>query len=456
VTYAERLAKEVTASTERDWPRTRRVLPWLATAAVTTVLLAPIDSMTLPVALPFDARPDRLLLAGCLVLWGLVVCVHAPARPPGTGYRFGAVEVLLVLFLCVAILSAAVNWAAVEALDESSLVVGKLLLLASYLAFYLLIVGTVRRSEVPSLVRLVVALGVVAAIGTIVEYSTGTNLFFTVASALSPPGTEVTSGAELVAPDGRPDITGPTRHGLAVSTMLAMVLPLALVGAVFAQGSRDRLLYRVAVAVLLVGCVATFRRSGVVLPFLACTAVIFGGGRRMLPLAAVFVALTVVTPVVAPSVVSEITAQFSSSNVAAQQSIEGRMSDYSAVMPDLRAGALLGRGFGSYEARRYRFLDNQYLALAIETGFVGVAAYLAVILVSAGVALRTGIRRVGPASWIGLAVFGSALAFLAANALFDALAFPQAPYAFMLLVALAGISSQAAEDEGDDAPALGL
>jgi len=455
--FAERVIRdEVPQDVERGWPGTTRVLPWLAAAAITTVLITPIDSMTLPVALPFDARPDRLLIAGCYLVWALVLCAYAPGRPPGTGYRFGAVEVALVLFLCVAILSAAASTEPLLAVNESSLVLGKLILLASYLGFYLLIVGTVRHSEVSSFVRLVVVLGAVAAIGTIVEYATGTNIFFAVASAIWPPGTKVPSGTELITPIGRPDVTGPARHGLAVSTMLAMILPLAVAGAVFARDRRDRLLYRVAAALLFVGCITTFRRAGVVLPFLACAAVIFGGGRRMLPVAAVFVALLVVTPVVAPGAVSAITAQFSSSNVEAQQSIAGRTSDYAAVLPDVRADALIGRGFGSYAALRYRFLDNQYLTLVIETGFVGVTAYLAVILVSAGVALQGGIRRVGPASWIGLAVFGSALAFLAANALFDALAFPQAPYTFLVLVALAGIARQAAEDEGDDARALEL
>jgi O-antigen ligase/polysaccharide polymerase Wzy-like membrane protein len=448
VAEAERRA----ARSARDWPRTDRLMPWLTALVVATVLVVPIDSETLPVPIPFDARPDRVLLVACFGLWALILAVQAPDGPPGTRYRFGAIEVLLLLFTVVATLSIARNVTQLGIDDEASTAVKKLVLLLSYLAFYLLVVGTVRASEVPAFVRLIVVLGAVAAVGTIIEYATGRNLFFTVATWVAPPGTSFSSSATLTVSGGRPDVTGPARHGLAISTMLAMILPLALVGAVFADSGRDRVLYRLAAVLLFVGCLTTFRRSGVILPFIASSAVIFGGGRRMFPLAAVFVVLLVVTPIVAPGAVAEITSQFSTSNASTQESVEGRTADYPAVIPDVAAEAVTGRGFGSYIARRYRFIDNEYILLAIETGLVGIASYLALLVVSAGMALRTGLRRAGPASWIGLAVFGSVLAFMAANAFFDALSFPQAPYAFALVVALASIARQA-EDGGG---ALGL
>jgi polysaccharide biosynthesis protein PslJ len=469
VAYAAHLAEaeeRAAARTARDWPRTDRLMPWLAALVTVTVLVVPIDSEVLPVPIPFDARPDRVLLIGCFALWALAVAVQAPHRPPGPGYRFGAIEVLLLAFTGVAVLSIALNAVPLGITAEGSTAFKKLVLLVSYLAFYGLIVGTVRASEVPAFVRLVVVLGALAAAGTIVEFATGQNVFFSVFSAISPPGTEFSSHATLTVSGGRPDVTGPSRHGLAVSTMLAMILPLALVGAVSASEPRDRVLYGLAAVLLFVGCLTTFRRSGVILPFIASSAVIFGGGRRMLPLAAVFVALLVVTPIVAPGAVGEITAQFSSGNASTQESIQGRTADYPAVIPDVTAEALTGRGFGSYVARRYRFIDNEYIVLAIETGLIGVVAYAALLLTAAGTALRTGLRARGGAgradgagavSWIGLATFGSVLAFIAANAFFDALAFPQAPYAFLLLVALTAITRQAARDAGERGPrGLGL
>jgi len=117
------------------------------------------------------------------------------------------------------------------------------------------------------------------------------------------------------------------------------------------------------------------------------------------------------------------------------------------VLPDLRAHALIGRGYGSYIARRYRFLDNQYILLTIETGFVGLVLYLATVIAAAVRAVRLGLSRRRPAAWIGLAGAGSILAYLVANVLFDALAFPQAPYVFLLVVALVSVVRQATDAE---------
>jgi len=420
----------------RDWPRTTRVLPWLAAALIAMLFLVPIDSVTLAVPLPFDARPDRVLLVLAFVTWLLALAVRGSDQPAGDRHRYGGVELAIFAFVGLAVLSVALHAPALEALQEASGAVKRLVLLASYVAFYLFIVANVRPSEVPAFVGLVIALAAVTAAGILVEYATGFNVFFWAAGAFAPPGTSVASDAGIVAPGGRPDITGPARHGLAACALLAMALPLAIAGSAFAPGRRQRILSTLAALVLLVGSVATIRRSGVVLPFVASSALILFGGRRLAPVAVGFVALVVALPVLAPGVLDELVAQFSGNNVAAQRSVGGRTSDYAAVWPDIRHGALLGRGFGTYDAARYRFLDNQFLGLAIGMGFVGLTAFLAMLLGAAGSALRLGLRRQGASSWLGLAVFGSILSFLVANALFDALAFPHAPYGFFLLAAL--------------------
>jgi O-antigen ligase len=447
------LQPETRAADERDWPHTSRLLPWLAVAAIATVLVVPIDSMTLPVPLPFDARPDRLLLIACFGLWALIVAVQAPAPTARLRYRFGGLEVLLVLFLCAAVLSVTLNAADLGALGEAKGAFKKLVVLFSYAGFYFFLVGVLRPSEVPAVVKLVVALGTIAAVGTMLQLITGTNLFFTVANALAPPGSVVASGATIVTDAGRPDVTGPARHGLAITCELAMILPFAVVGAVHAARPRDRLFYRIAALLLLIGCATTLRRSGIVLPFLATSAVVLGGGRRMLPLVGVFVALLIAAPIVAPAAVDEIVTQFSAANEATQASNQGRTADYPAIVPDLRARTLLGRGFGTYDPHRYRVLDNELLLLAVEVGFVGLAFFVLLILGCAAKGLSTALSRDGPGAWIGLSVFGSALAFLMANALFDALSFPQAPYTFLLLMALMNVARQGSSADARDAAA---
>jgi len=438
------LSRAVPESAFADWPRTTRVLPWLAAALTAMLFVVPIDSMVLPVPLPFDARPDRLLLGLAFVVWALVVAVAVPRRTEeGGGHRFGAVELALVTFALLAIASVALNLSVLQGLGEASLASKKLVLLASYLAFYVFVVSVLRPSEVPAYIRMIVALATVAALCAIVEYAFGVNVLFRAAGVWAPPGTEILSDGTVLTPQGRPDVTGPTRHGLAISALLSMVLPLALGGSAFARSRSDRWLYTVAALVIFAGAVCTLRRTGVILPFVACSAVLVLGGRRMLPALALFLVTLALLPLVAPGAVDDVIDQFSATNQTAQQSVAGRTSDYEATEPDVRAGALLGRGFGTYDAQVYRLLDNEYITLTIETGFLGLAAYLAAILAAIGMALRARSRLDPEQGWIALAGVGSALAFLFANAFFDALAFPHAPYGFLLIVALVAISRRA-------------
>ena len=107
-------------------------------------------------------------------------------------------------------------------------------------------------------------------------------------------------------------------------------------------------------------------------------------------------------PIVAPGALGSIRNQLFTSQVAQSNSTTGRTQDYAAVQPDLAAHPTFGRGYGSYDPHKYRIIDNQYIGLAIETGFVGVGAYLLMLLgvvVAARPALRSGDPRAARPPW---------------------------------------------------------
>lgn len=428
------------APDDRDWPRTQRTKPWLAAGLLLVLFLVPIDSSKLPIPFPADARPDRIAMVAVLGLAVLASLEQAAGRR--RSYRYGLVEAAMIVFFAAAVFSVAFNLHLLEVQGELDQTTKRFAVLIAFGAFFLLIVHLVRPSEVPMFIRFIVAIATVAAAGTILQYVTSFNIFYWAMDKFSPPGTSVAPYRFILLPGGRPDITGPTRHGLAVSTMLAMILPFAVVGSVHATAPRERLLYRLAALVVFVGCLATLRRSGVILPFVSTSAVIFLGGRRMLPVVGAFLVLLVVAPIVAPGAVAQIRDQFSSNSVTARRSIGGRTSDYSATKPEIVQKALIGRGYGSYDANKYRFLDNQYLGLLISVGTIGTASYVGLIVIGALLALRLSIRqrRAGRDPSIALACFGSIVAYAVANALFDTLAFPQAPYAFFLILAIVSIT----------------
>jgi O-antigen ligase len=121
-------------------------------------------------------------------------------------------------------------------------------------------------------------------------------------------------------------------------------------------------------------------------------------------------------------------------------------------MPDLRTKPALGRGYGSYDPHTYRVLDNQYLGLAVESGFIGVAAFLILLATTIGVAYRP-IRsndpvRGPPALAAAAAAFGIAVA----AALFDLLGYPQVPYLFFFLAGLTVVCAHGSKRRGPARP----
>ena len=284
---------------DADWPRTNRLQPWLVALLLATVFLVPIDSIKFAIHLPIDARPDRFALIACVGL-GVLAALLRPAGAQRVRHRYGLIDLTIFLFFAAAVASVALNLDTLQALGQVSPTIKRFALLMAYVTFFLVVVNMVRTSELDAFIRLIIILATTAAFGTVIEYATGFNVFFWVAQHLSPPGTSFSGTSALRTTSGRPDITGPTRHGLAVSTMVAMVMPFALVGAVDSKTRRERLLYGIASVLMVAGCACTLRRTGVILPFVSVSAILLFGGRRMLPVLRVAAVLLASAPVVLP------------------------------------------------------------------------------------------------------------------------------------------------------------
>jgi O-antigen ligase len=445
-TAAHPAREAVPASRPGDWPRTGRLAPWLVATLLAMVWLAPFDVITLPVPLPFDAKLDRVLLVGCFLLWALVIASGAAGARRGS-YRLGAVEFALGLFLLVCLLSISLNLPMLARLGEAEPAVKQLVLLPCYVAFLIFVATNVRAAEVPAFSALIVVLATVAAVGTLIEYRFNFNPFYNAAGVLRSLGAAVQPDSVNLTPAGRPDVTGPARHGLADCALLAMGLPFALAGLIQAAPARRRLLYGVAAILIVAGALATVRRSGIVLPLAAAGATVAVAGRRGLPILALAGVLVVALPLVAPGAVSSLRQQLTGQSLEARESSGSRTADYPAARPDLAARPVLGRGFGSYDASRYRVLDNQYLKLLIETGLAGVLSFLALLATAGALAVRAA-RGPAPACAIGLAACGAVAAFGVAALLFDVLAFPHAPYLLLAVLALLAVGRAPRAREG--------
>ncbi len=119
-----------------------------------------------------------------------------------------------------------------------------------------------------------------------------------------------------------------------------------------------------------------------------------------------------------------------------------RQSDYAAIEPDVVNRPLLGRGYETYDQKKYRILDNQFLTTIIGTGVIGILSYisifLAIFLIAHRVARNGKSDRIGPALAIGAAT----LAMLLGSGLLDILALPQLPYLICFFAGFAAVLSR--------------
>jgi O-antigen ligase len=441
-------ADEVPAETEGAerldaWPHTTRILPWLLAGFLVMLWLVPFDSAALPVNLPFESKLDRVVLIVITFVWLAALLVGGRGMPK---FRSSPLNWAVGGFLVAAVTSILANADQLANLDELSLSVKKLALLLGYVLFYVLVTSILRPSDVRAFVTLTIVLACITAIGTIIQFRTGTNLFFSWGAKIFGP-----VGLTIDPPPagdrfGRAAITGPTEHGLVVALMLTIAFALCLTRLI-EPTQRRRWLVGVAAVIILAGAFATQRKSALVVPVAVVAAMAVIRPREAMRLAPVGVVMLLAMPIIAPGALGSIRNQLFTNELQQSNSTTGRTQDYAAVQPDVAAHPTFGRGYGSYDPHKYRIIDNQYIGLAIETGFVGVAAYLLLLLgvvAAARPAMRAGGPDRGPPA---LAAACAAIAVGVAAALFDVFAYPQVPYLFLFVAALAVVCSTSARGE---------
>jgi O-antigen ligase len=127
------------------------------------------------------------------------------------------------------------------------------------------------------------------------------------------------------------------------------------------------------------------------------------------------------------------------SSIGSDSSTVTRTDDYSVIGEGLAAHPLFGQGFGTYLPQNYRILDNQYLLSLMETGLIGVAALL-VVLVSGWVLARKARKASDDPVTRHLAqCFAASMAVaMASYATFDAFSFPMAASLTFLCLGCSG------------------
>jgi hypothetical protein len=422
------------AGPEEDaWPHTKRVLPWGLAGFVAMLFLVPFDAIDLPVHLPVNSTLDRPVVIALALLWLCsLALVSGAARPR---LKLTPVHWMLLALLAVALLSLALNGSALANMDEVSLVVKKLALLVSYILFFFIVASVLRPREVPRFAAMMVGLGVVVAVGTIVEYRFHYNPFYELWGKVLPVTKPM--GFDTIDSIGRLEVYGPTLQPLELAAMLAMMLPFAIIGALDSPTKGRRVLYVIALALLLAGGLATARKTSLVVPLAVAVIMIAYRPRQVGSLVVKLgVVLLILVHFAAPSALGSVINQLEPGHVNTALTTTDRTARYDAVTPDILRHPLIGRGYESYAPQKYRILDNEYLGLLITVGLIGTLCYLGVFLAMLAAAHRT-IRGPDPRrAALALAAFATVASIMIASSLFDVLSFPHVPYLLLFVGAM--------------------
>lgn len=417
-----------------DWPRTNRWVPWLIAGFLVVAWFLPIDSITPRGFSAFDLKLDRVVLLLMGLVWLPSAILGFAGGPRLRG--LGGMALALAVFVLVALFGVIIDVQALLRSGQTDAAFKKLLLLGSYAAFFVIVATSLRPGEVRRFALLFMWLGFGSGLVVLYDRFFEVNQFFALAELLFPGGAFEIRPIGTSPFDPHP-VTGPSRHALAAAAMLAMALPYAVVELM--DGSqRKRLIHAGVMVVLLLAVWATNRKTGLFASAGALATLLVMRPRDMVlkVLPAGLLLLTVLA-LLKPQALGFQLERLAPGTITDGLSSQGRSADYPAIVPDIRAHLLTGRGWGTYE---YRILDNNWLGLLLETGVLGTAAFAALVA-----SVWTGARRVVgelglPLGSPALAAAAGTTAFAVSMALFDALSFAQVPYFFLFSAALVAAS----------------
>jgi hypothetical protein len=280
--------------------------------------------------------------------------------------------------------------------------------------------------------RVVVGGGALAGLG-ILQFATG--MSFT--DYISIPGLTPNASIDgVIERNGFSRPAGTATHPIEFGVVLTMILPFALHYAL-ADSDRSRTRRWFPVLAIATAVPISLSRSALVgaIVVLALLLPTWPRARRRTSYLVVAI-LCAILYVSVPGFLGTLTRLFT--GISNDGSALSRTDSYTLAAQFIGRSPLFGRGFSTF-LPEYRILDNQYLGLMIETGFVGLAAILGLFIT--GIATAHRVRRLSPdpatrqlAQCLAASIASGACSF----ATFDAFGFPMVNSLMFLLLGIAG------------------
>lgn len=421
------------------------------------VLFVPIGRYSLPGTLPFSLELYRVVVAMCLLLWAASLLVDSRVGIARTAFD----PPLLLIMVCV-LASELTNPSRVGA--YGTYVIKSMTFFLSFVLVYYLTATTLRtRASVDFLLRLLVVGGALIGVFAVIEQRTHYNVFdhlHTVLPVLSYDG-----ALNYLSLGGHLRVFGPSEQPIALGAALVLILPLTVY---FARTSGRQ--WWLAALLVLLGAMASGSRTAVVMLVVEVIVFLCLKPKETKKLWPALLPAVLVLHFALPGTIGSLrSAFFPKGGIIAQQTTiaanadpllaGGRIRELKPMLSEASRKPLFGEGYGTRITgfqtvdRNAPILDDQWLDIVLELGFVGLAAWVWLIV--------RAVRRFFRASrtsehtgddWLFAALAACIASFGVGMLTFDAFSFTQVTFIFWILLALSATSLRLAAAPVRDVP----
>lgn len=425
----------------------RYVFTWTAAlvALAAVIMFVPARRYAIPIPLPFQLEPYRLILV--IVLVALIVALLVNRDVKWRPVAFGWPIAILLVTVLISFVANGLRLAN-EGLVGTALggVMQFLLMLSVFFCFRQLL-----RSErdVMLLVMFLTWSGVVVAFFAVIERVSRINVFLMLGDLL--PLTLLREGGD-VSRAGVARAFGSAQHPIALAVALCLLIPLAVYLAKYAVWPKNeinrKIVYALAVVMLFGGVLAAISRTAVVvLAVMFLVTLVFhprvAGVLFALAFPVVLLAAAVLPRVFESMVLSflDIDSLVASQYTSPGMGGAGRLADLEPAMREVAELPFFGSGFGGRivigdEANAF-ILDNQFLGTLMETGALGVLGLAVFLLVPPILLLRFAFTQAAERRHAALAltIAVTISGYIAAIFFYDAFGFFQTFFILCMLLA---------------------
>lgn len=411
----------------------------LLTGLLLVILFIPIKRYNIPGGLPFDLEPYRVVVAAIAVIWVLALLADPRIR-----LRRSGLEIPLAAILFFSLLSDVVNLDRVRPLSNE-IFKGQTFFLSFFIVFALVVSLVRTRTDVDYFVRVLAIGGAILSFFGIIERRTGYNVFDHLGTVL--PFLHFEGSGEHLR-SGRLRIVGSSQHPIALGVLLVILLPLAI----YLARRHGRWWLGVA-ALYVIAIFTTASRTGIIGIAVVGIVYLFLQRRTVLRAWPLVFPLLVVIHFVAPGAIGTIRQTLDPTTLLAEQSTvvagndayaSGRLTDVRPTLEEWSQKPLLGQGFGTRIVTgsnpNARLLDNQWLGTLLETGYLGICAWLTLFVLVIRRLWRAAVDA-GSSSdgWLLTGFAASITASAISMAFYDALSFVQNIFVLFIMLALAAV-----------------